>query len=470
VRDIEVVSVSDVNELVRLAIEREPFFANLWVTGEITQATLARSGHLYFTISDGFSRLKVMAWRTVALRIADTIQAGAHVTVNGRLGVYVPNGEYQLVAEFADTTGLGGMALEYARLRQKLEAEGLFDGSRKRPLPSFPRVIGVVTSASGAVIHDIQTVLRRRFPLVHLLLAPAQVQGFGAVDAVRRAHDLLVADGRSDLIIIARGGGSPEDLAAFNDEGLARQIFASPIPVISAIGHESDFTLLDDVADLRAPTPTAAAELSTPDVADFALSIVDAGERSHRQIVAILARKQSDLDALQHRLDHLAPHRALERQRLECVELRERLNRQMHLRIQRERATLAVRQAELGGLGLRAFDRLRTEVAGMRLLLGSPLVRGLASRRISVDQHEAILRRTTRQGLQVRHAAVDALAAQLDALSPRNVLDRGFAVLQDGAGRDLLSVSRSAPGSHLRAVLRDGTIDATVDRVSSGTG
>lgn len=464
--DIQVVSVTEINELVRLAIEREPFFNSVWVAGEITAATHARSGHIYFTISDGISKMRVVAWRHMATRIASAIEPGAHVTVNGRLTLYVPNGEYQLVAEFADTSGLGGMALEYARLRAKLEAEGLFDLERKRPLPEFPRVIGVVTSPTGAVLHDIQTVLRRRFPLAHLLLAPAQVQGAGSVESVRHALDLLIADGRAQVIIVARGGGSPEDLAAFNDEGLARQVFASPIPVVSAIGHETDFSLLDDVADLRAPTPTAAAELATPDVADFAFDVVSAVERTRRQVLHIIARKQNDLDALQQRLDRMAPHTNLDRHRAACIDLRRRLDGGMRVRLMMEQSRLDLHRAELHGLGGRVRDRLQEDIARKRLLLASPVVRVLVGGKSSVAAARTALDRSMETHLHERSASLASLRSQLRALDPTAVLDRGFAVLQAADGGELASIQQTATGEPIRAILRDGTIDATVTRVN----
>ncbi|MFM9105921.1 MAG: exodeoxyribonuclease VII large subunit, partial [Chloroflexota bacterium] len=262
----DVLPVGAVLELLRGALRVHHLFSDIWVTGEVASATVAR-GNCFFSLADEAGQLRGVLWRAATVRQAHALRPGMQVAVHGYLDIYPGRGELQLVADSVQPAGLGLAALEFERLRSQLEAEGLFDPSRKRPIPASPRCIGVVTSESGAVWHDIQTVLRRRWPLVEVILSPARVQGDGAPESIASAIAALERDGRADVIIVARGGGAPEDLAAFNAETVVRAIFACPVPVVSGVGHETDVTLADFVADLRAATPSAAAELCTPSAA-----------------------------------------------------------------------------------------------------------------------------------------------------------------------------------------------------------
>jgi exodeoxyribonuclease VII large subunit len=264
---VQILPVGALVDILRLALDADPLFSDLWVTGEVVSASVVR-GHCYLTLADQSSQLRGVVFSRSLQRQAQHPRAGMQVAVHGKLDVYPGRGELQIVIDSVQPAGLGLAALEFERLRAQLEAEGLFDPARKRPIPERPRVIGVVTSESGAVWHDIQNVLRRRYPLARLLLAAARVQGDQAPDTIVRALRALQDDGRPDVIIVARGGGSPEDLAAFNSEAVVRAVFASRIPVVSGVGHETDVTLIDLVADLRAPTPSAAAELCTPSLAE----------------------------------------------------------------------------------------------------------------------------------------------------------------------------------------------------------
>ena len=464
--DARIVSVTQANELVRFVLERDPLLSNLWIVGEVTQAFRSSSHHLYFTLSDGASKMKCVAFRPAAMRMYHVVEVGAQLTVNGRAGIYIPGGEYQLNVAFADASGQGIGALEFARLRAQLESEGLFDELRKRPMPAFPLTIGVVTSIGGAVIHDIQTVLRRRFPMVHLIVSPAQVQGTGAVNSIRTALDLLIADGRSELIIIARGGGSAEDLAPFNDEGLARQVFASPIPVVSAIGHETDFSLLDDVADMRAPTPTAAAELTTPNVSDIALNLIESVEHLDLMLEARFERARRDIDTFDQRLDRANPVSALARQRQNCGDMRLRLDLGVSRAVRDQRSLLMIQRAELRGIGGRSFDRMRQSLAARRLILGSLFAGTVADAHSRVGTADQALTNGWARALGSRRAEIDQLRSRLHDLDPTAVLERGFAVLESSDGDLLRSAGDVAAGTRIRAILRDGTIDATVDRVS----
>ncbi len=441
-----VVTVSQVTDYLRLLVEGDAFLSNLWVEGDVSNVFLSRAGHLYFTLGDGESSLKAVAFRASAMRVQHAVTEGAHLVVGGRASVYGRDGNCQIYVDYADSSGMGAHALALARLRALLEAEGLFDVDRKRPLPAFPRRIAVVTSPSGAVIHDIQTVLRRRFPLAELLIAPAQVQGNGAVDSLLQGLDLVLEDGRADLVIFARGGGSAEDLAAFNDERLARAVFACPIPVISAIGHETDFSILDEVADLRAPTPTAAAELATPDIADLAFDLVDARERASRTVLHALTMKRFDIDQAVQRLDRSSPLSVLTRHRERLSTDRQRLASSLGNHVIQARGDARLDRIRLSNARLRVIDRQVADIGQVR-----ERVNYLFAGR-----------------MQQARASLDVNMARLHEMNPVALLGRGFAVVTDGDGRVIDSIASIGPGQAIRAVVRDGTIRANVTDVQPG--
>lgn len=293
-------SVAEVNAAARELVEG--VFPPLWITGEVANFTRARSGHCYFTLRDGNAQLRCVMWRDDALRLPTTPEEGMSVRALGRLTVYTQRGDFQAsVTELvAKGDGLWKLALE--RLRRKLEAEGLTDPARKRPLPRYPRVIGVVTSPSGAVFHDIVNVVRRRAPWTRVVLAGCRVQGDGAAADIAGAIRRLAAHGRAEVLIVGRGGGSAEDLWAFNEEVVARAIAASPIPIVSAVGHEVDYTIADLVADLRAPTPSAAAEYVVPDRQAISRELDAVAGRLNAAVRRALAERRGELMLLQDAL------------------------------------------------------------------------------------------------------------------------------------------------------------------------
>ncbi|MBA2754965.1 MAG: exodeoxyribonuclease VII large subunit [Chloroflexia bacterium] len=322
-----VVPVGLIASYVAQVLEADDLLADLWVEGEVSRVFPAASGHLYLTLQDRETSLKVMMPRPSAVRQRYLPRPGDAIVAHGRIAVYGRDGTIQLYADVFQPAGAGELALQFERLRLRLEAEGLFDAARKRPLPVAPRVIGVATSPQGAVWHDIKQVVGRRYPLARLVLSPSLVQGDGApasvIAAMRRLQDISDIE----VIIVARGGGSPEDLAAFNDEGLARAIFASPVPVISAVGHETDWSISDWVADVRAPTPTAAAELAVPSLTDIAMDISALHRRLGRATAGSLEHHRTGLARAEsrfRRIDAAAPiSRCQENQR----SLLERLSR-----------------------------------------------------------------------------------------------------------------------------------------------
>lgn len=267
-------TVTELTAYIRRLIERDPVTQDCWVKGEISNLSRPASGHIYFTLKDGGASLKCVVWKTTASRIRIDWVDGAEVEVHGRITVYEASGQYQLVVDAVQPVGEGFLFQEFLKLKSKLELEGLFDQDRKRAIPDIPARIGIVTSATGAAIQDMLNTIKRRFPIAEVIISPAPVQGMDAPPQIIAALTRLIREGKPDVILLARGGGSLEDLWAFNDEQLVRAIVDSPVPVVTGIGHETDFTLADFAADLRAPTPTAAAEIVTPDRIDLLSSII----------------------------------------------------------------------------------------------------------------------------------------------------------------------------------------------------
>jgi len=432
--------VADIGQRIELG------YPDLWIEGEISACRPAPSGHIYLTLKDGEAQLPVVLFRRQAQLLRFRPTDGLAVLVRGRISVYETRGQLQLIAETMEPRGAGALQLAFDQLKARLLAEGLFDAARKRPLPAYPRCIGIITSPGGAVIRDILTVVRRRHARLNLLIHPATMQGNNCPGSVARGIRWFNCNpGRVELIILARGGGSPEDLAGFNDEALARAIAISELPIVSAIGHETDFTIADFVSDLRAPTPSAAAEIVTAAqhrigerVEDLRRSVLRAG-RFHllhaRQRFArlssahVLARVYDSIARRQQRLDDL-------RLRLETVSAR----------------LLRMRGQRLAAL--RA--RLARQDPAHRLLTG----------RHRLAQSRQCLDRAGRQIVSARRTRLDRASARLDALSPVAVLSRGYALvyLESGVfpGTLLRDTREIAPGQRIRARLGKGTLAAQV--------
>ena len=340
-RMFTILSVAELTAYIRDVLERDPVLGSVWVSGEAANVVRSTAGHVYFSLRDATSQIKCVLFRSYARQQLYIPANGDAVLAHGNVSVYEAAGAYQLYVDEVQPLGDGRLRLAFQQLCQKLEREGLFDQTRKRPLPRRPRCIGVITSPTGAVWHDIQTVLRRRYPLAHLLLAPAQVQGDEAPASVIAALEELNRDGRADVIIIARGGGSLEDLWCFNSEPLARAVFASHIPVVSAIGHETDVTLCDLVADCRAPTPSAAAEIVAPDIRELMSDLAELGSRLTAAVGARVQDERDRLDRRLSRLEHTSPRRRIDQERLRLDGLEGRLRRQIARRVQEERQRMS---------------------------------------------------------------------------------------------------------------------------------
>ncbi|HUF39878.1 MAG TPA: exodeoxyribonuclease VII large subunit [Anaerolineales bacterium] len=318
------VTVGELTRLVRTRLETDPDLQNVRVTGEVSNVSTPQSGHLYLTLKDAQASLRCVMWKPQVQRLRFTPRAGDLVEAQGGIGVYEAGGQYQLYMQSIQPAGQGALYQEFLRLKAALEDEGLFDPSRKRPVPTAPACIGIVTSPTGAALQDMLNTIRRRYPLAEVLIAPTAVQGIDAPPGIVRSLERLAADGRAEVILLGRGGGSLEDLWAFNDETVVRAIAACPIPVVTGIGHETDFTLADFASDLRAPTPTAAAELVTPDRLELQSALREIGEHLDRLAASLLFTLRQGCEAMDYRLERVAPTARLanERQRLDERSLR----------------------------------------------------------------------------------------------------------------------------------------------------
>jgi exodeoxyribonuclease VII large subunit len=329
-------TVSKLTFFIRKLLEENEVLQDVWVQGEISNLSRPASGHLYFTLKDSSAALRCVMWKTSAVRLRMPLQDGKAVEVHGRIGVYEVSGQYQLYVDQIQPVGEGALYQEFMRLKAMLEAEGLFAVERKRPIPMFPKKIGIVTSASGAALRDMLNTLRRRLPLVEVILAPSPVQGAEAPPALVKAIQSLILQS-PDIILLARGGGSIEDLWAFNDERVVRAVAMSAVPVICGVGHETDFTLCDFAADLRAPTPTAAAELATQITRiDLRAAISNLQSRLTSAMLNVLADQKSSLSSLASELRYVSPVRRIqsERQRVDELSRRAHASLSHHIQLQ----------------------------------------------------------------------------------------------------------------------------------------
>jgi exodeoxyribonuclease VII large subunit len=422
----------------------EAAYGDVWVEGEISGCRPAASGHVYFTLKDGEAQLPAVLFRRQAQMLRFRPADGLAVLARGRISVYEPRGQLQLIAETMEPRGAGALQLAFEQLKRRLADQGLFDAARKRALPGFPRCVGVVTSPTGAVVRDIVTVVRRRHARLNLLIYPAVMQGAGSPASVMagiRWFNAAENKGRADLILIARGGGSLEDLAAFNDEGLARAVAGSGLPVVSAIGHETDFTIADFAADLRAATPSAAAEL----------------------ITAAQHRIEERVEALGARLERAIGYRVMQaRQRFMRLSADAVLGRL--------RDGLYRREQRIDDLGYRAEAamrrRLRVPAArlsalGARLREQAPTARLAAAERRLARADEALGRVGTRM-LMERRTRLGRASARLEGLSPLAVLSRGYALVYAEGGGLLRDAAETRAGERISARLAKGTVTATV--------
>ncbi len=418
-------------------------FEDIWVAGEISGSKTASSGHCYFTLKDHDAQLRCVCFRQTLRYLKFKPQDGVAVLARGRIDVYETRGEYQLLVELLEPQGHGALQFAFGQLKKKLAAEGLFDPARKRPIPPLPRRIGIVTSPSGAVIRDITQILSRRFPGLHIRLYPATVQGEGSIEAVLRAIEYFSGSAWPDVVIVARGGGSLEDLWTFNEESVARAITASSVPVISAIGHETDFTIADFVADLRAPTPSAAAELvicTREQLFDQLTVFEHKLTQSVRYLVAMAGRRLHQRGV--ERASTLL-HRSIGRSQQRVDEMEYRLR-------ERTGSLTAARRKRLDQMivRLRSLDlRLRIATARRRL-----------------EALDAVAAQLTRLRLTRAQGRLHPLIAHLTQLSPLKILERGYAIVTNQSGQIVKAPADAPVGSSISVRVAKGDIDAEVRR------
>ena len=347
---IQSLTVSDVSRYMRELMDSDEILRDIWVRGEISNLSRPSSGHIYFTLKDNNSALKCVVWKTTAIRLPILLQSGMAIEAHGGISVYERDGQYQLYVDSVRMSGEGELYREFMRLKAKLEAEGLFDPDQKRALPEMPAHIGIVTSPTGAALQDILNTLRRRYPLAEVTLAGAAVQGEEAPPARVKAIERLKRDRSVDVILLARGGGSLEDLWAFNDERVVRAVAASETPIVTGIGHEVDFTLCDFAADLRAPTPTAAAELCTPDREDLRVGLEAIKSRLGFALERDVMYFWSDLLEIKHKLNQLSPLWLVRNDRQRLDEMVKRMDTGVSNEIKIKRGQVAALTGKLGSL------------------------------------------------------------------------------------------------------------------------
>ncbi len=435
-----VYTVSALNRKVRQLLETH--LSVIWVEGELTNLAQPASGHWYFTLKDSGAQVRCALFRqrgrNVALRPTD----GMQVLVRGRVGLYENRGDYQLIVEHIEQAGHGALQRQFDELKNKLALEGLFAVERKRALPVFPQRIGVITSASGAALQDVLHVLQRRFPIIPVVVYPTAVQGTAAAAQIVAALDLANQHQRCDVLVLCRGGGSLEDLWPFNEETVARAVAASVIPVIAGVGHETDTTIVDFVADARAPTPSAAAELATPDGAELYATIDGYGRWFAQQARQHLLRARQQVHWLNKRLRHPRDHLAARAQHLDHLEIR--LANVIAANLRRKRADL--RQGS---------DALQAQRPDHRL-------RQLQVRFAHAHDN---LKRAARRALTQRRQQLAHVSNLLQTVSPLHTLERGYAIVQDRDQQVVSHVAQTQAGNSVTVTVVDGSLDCVVTQI-----
>jgi len=435
--DREVLTVSQLNGRARVLLE--DVFSNIWVEGEISNLAKPASGHVYFTLKDSNAQVRCALFRQNAARVRQALRDGLAVKVRGKVSLFEGRGDYQLILDSVEPAGDGALRLAFEALKTKLSDEGLFAADNKVALPAHPQRIGIVSSPTGAVIRDIISVFRRRAPQIQLTLIPTAVQGREATAQIVRA--LQVADSRGfDALILARGGGSLEDLWCFNEEPVARAIAACRTPIISAVGHETDVSISDFVADVRAPTPSAAAELLAPDANELVQRLHSLHRRLILRMQGRIERERLRLEGISRRLRHPGERLRQQAQRLDDLDMR--LRRAFERNLQQRNDRLA-----------RLDMRLAAQHPGRALALLRQRLDGLSER----------LPRAMRDTLKDRRQRLQVQAQTLNAFSPLATLGRGYSILLDERGKAIRSAAQTQPGQRLKARLGEGELEVRVE-------
>lgn len=438
----QVLSIKDLTRYIKGRLEKDPKLADVWVRGEISNFTRHSSGHMYFTLKDADSRVKAIMFASQNQRLPFLPKDGTKVLARGSISVYERDGQYQMYVNQMQPDGIGSLYLAYEQLKRKLELEGLFAPHIKKPIPKFPRAVGVITSPTGAAVRDIITTLQRRYPSVPVLLYPVSVQGTQAAPSIVRAIEAMNAYGEVDVLIVGRGGGSLEELWAFNEEAVARAIFASVLPVISAVGHETDFTIADFVADLRAATPTAAAELAVPHHLELKQQLAYESQRLYRGLLRRLQESRERLERAKRSPFLTNPRKQL----LQPSERLDRLTEQLRFRMRDRFAEARQRKLRLEHT-LASFNP-RDQVLFAK------------KRRETAERQLTLAMQTLAKG---KRAAFEARLRHMDALSPLKVMQRGYSLVYNEKKTALVkSIKQIQPGDLVKVRLTDGQLDCHV--------
>ncbi|WNQ09390.1 exodeoxyribonuclease VII large subunit [Paenibacillus aurantius] len=438
----QVLSIKELNRLIKRKLEGDYTLQDVWVRGEISNFTHHSSGHMYFTLKDAESRLKSIMFASYNQRLPFLPKEGTRVLARGSISVYERDGQYQFYVNQMQPDGIGSLYLAFEQLKKKLEEEGLFSPERKKPIPKFPKAIGVVTSPSGAAVRDILITLRRRYPMVNIIIHPVLVQGKGAASSIAKAIEAMNRHGEADVLIVGRGGGSLEELWAFNEEIVARSIFASRIPILSAVGHETDFTIADFVADVRAATPTAAAELAVPHIMELQQQLYYHSQRLQRGLLKKLEQKRE-------RLNRLNRSPVLQNPKRQLQQPAQRLDRMTEQLLYRMRHRLNA-------------STQKTAKLNQKLSAFNPKDQILYARR-RVNTAERQMLQAIQVAVRASKARLSSQLRQLDALSPLKVMQRGYSLVYDEKEKSLInSVSKVQPGDLIRVRMTDGRLTCHV--------
>jgi len=440
-RDRKYLTVTEFTDILRGMLEE--VFPDVWIAGEISGAKAQPSGHVYFTLKDGEATVSCVAYRNAVRYLKFKPQDGVAVLARGRVDIWPPSGRYQLIVEALEPQGRGALQFAFEQLKHKLTAEGLFDESRKRPIPTLPQRIGIVTSPTGAVIQDMLQILERRFAGLHIRLFPAAVQGEGSASQVCRAIEYFSESGWADVIIVARGGGSLEDLWTFNEESVARAIAASAVPVISAIGHETDYTIADFVADLRAPTPSAAADL-----------VIQSKSRLQERLMLLQGKLKQNTQyrfaLASRRLNQLGIDRAASLLRRRIGRLQQR-NDELDFQL-RDRIRISLQRNQ------RRLDQARAQLRRMDVRLK------LADARRRQESLQTVLHQLIQTKLTQARTSIEKPSAHLTQLSPLKILDRGYALIVNQSGALVKSPKDAPPKSKVTLRVAQGTLTARIEK------
>ena len=442
--NLSILTVSELNSQIKQSLEH--IFPDIWVEGEVSNLRLPSSGHVYFTLKDQQSQIRAVLFKVRAQQIPFELEDGLQVIIRGHLSLYGPRGDYQIILEYIEPKGVGALHIAFEQLKKKLTQEGLFDEKRKRPLPLIPKRVALITSPTGAAIHDMISVLQRRCPLIHIVVYPVRVQGEGASLEIVQAIQDIGQISTIDLMIVGRGGGTLEDLWCFNEEVVVRAIANAPIPVVSAVGHEIDFTLADFAADVRAPTPSAAAEMVSPVLSEWQSKIMELRNRVTREIQSQLSFLKQQILGLGQRIPD--PQYWVQQRAQQIDDANYRIQRVLNQRIMTYRPRVVGTQAELFGYGPHTFitkSRVLAEQLRQRLQQGMPI------------------------GVQFKRNRFQFLMSSLEAYNPLSILSRGYSVLETYPEKNIIrQFDQVEPGDHIRARLGKGLLYCKVEKTQKG--